>query len=193
MSIPFKRHLAQAVVIALLLADGSALAAGPRTVTDPERPRALPEGRAVAVSWTDPSEFTELRFSGNRWEARRGNWVFELAEALRRSVEKQLPEGERMEIEVTDINRAGRYEPGLGPHMDSIRIMRNIDSPSMHLKFRRYDASGELIDEGERKLRDMMYLSNINTLPTNDPLRYEKRMIDDWARREFHGAPMASR
>jgi len=98
-----------------------------------------------------------------------------------------------MEIEITDIDRAGRYEPGLGSRMDSIRIMRNIDSPSMRLSLRRYDASGQLVDEGERKLRDMMYLNNVNVLSNTDPLRYEKRMIDDWARREFRVAQVASR
>jgi len=180
-------------VLAGLLLTGSALAAGPRTVTDPERPRALPDEGAVAVAWTDPAEFTELRFSGNRWEARRGNWVVELAEHLRKALQKHLPEGERMEVQITDIDRAGRYEPGLGPSMDSIRIMRNIDSPSMRLSFRRYDANGQLIEEGERKLRDMMYLNNINVLSNTDPLRYEKRMIDDWARREFKLGQVASR
>jgi len=193
MNTAIQHHLVRALTVAALLLAGSALAAGPRTVTDPERPRVLPEEGAVAVSWTDPSEFTELRFSGNHWEAKRGNWVFELASALRKSVEKQLPEGERIEIEITDIDRAGRYEPGLGARMDSIRIMRNIDSPSMSLTYRRYDASGQLIDVGERKLRDMMYLNNINTLSNTDPLRYEKRMIDDWARREFRVAQVASR
>jgi len=193
MTTSLKQSLVKLAAVAALLAAGSALAAGPRTVTDPERPRALPEEGAVAVSWSDPSEFTELRFSGNRWEANRGNWVFELASAVRKSVAKQLPEGERMEIEITDIDRAGRYEPMLGPRMDSVRIMRNIDSPSMRLTFRRYDASGQLIDEGERKLRDMMYLNNVNALSNTDPLRYEKRMIDDWARREFRTQQVASR
>jgi len=190
MTMSFKHRFVP--LVALFLA-GSALAAGPRTVTDPERPRALPEEGAVTVAWTDPAEFTELRFSGNRWEARRGNWVVELARHLRKALEKQLPEGERMEVEITDIDRAGRYEPGLGPRMDSIRIMRTIDSPSMRLNFRHYDANGQLIGEGERKLRDMMYLNNINVLSNTDPLRYEKRMIDDWARREFKLMQVASR
>jgi len=193
MTTSLKQSLVKLAAVVALLATGSAMAAGPRTVTDPERPRALPEEGAVAVSWTDPSEFTELRFSGNRWEANRGNWVFELASAVRKSVAKQLPEGERMEIEITDIDRAGRYEPMLGARMDSVRIMRNIDSPSMRLTFRRYDANGQLVDEGERKLRDMMYLNNVNMLSNTDPLRYEKRMIDDWARREFRIQQVASR
>jgi len=193
MTISSKYRGLHALALGSLLLAGNVLAAGPRTVTDSERPRALPDDSVVAVSWTDPAEFTELRFSGNRWEAQRGNWVVELAQHLRKSLEKQLPEGERMDVEITDIDRAGRYEPMLGPHMDSVRIMRNIDSPSLLLNFRRYAADGQLLDEGERKLRDMMYLNNVNILSNTDPLRYEKRMIDDWVRREFRLGQVASR
>jgi len=191
MTIPL-RSLSVIVLGALLLA-GSALAKPPRTVTDPARPRALPEDGAVAVSWSDPAQFTELRFSGNRWEAERGNWVVELAQYLRAALEKQLPAGERMEVEITDIDRAGRYEPMAGPQLDSVRILRNIDAPSMRLSFRRYAADGTLLAEGERRLRDMTYLNNVNVLSSSDPLRYEKRMIDDWSRREFRAAQVAGR
>jgi len=191
MTIPL-RSLSVIVLGALLLA-GSALAKPPRTVTDPARPRALPEDGAVAVSWGDPAQFTELRFSGNRWEAERGNWVVELAQYLRAALEKQLPAGERMEVEITDIDRAGRYEPMAGPRLDSVRILRNIDAPSMRLSFRRYAADGTLLAEGERRLRDMTYLNNVNVLSSSDPLRYEKRMIDDWSRRELRAAQVAGR
>jgi len=191
MSIKARKLLA--MTLGALLLAGAAHAKTPRTVTDPERPRTLPEESAVAVSWSDPAQFTELRFSGNRWEAQRGNWVVEIAQAVRKSLEKQLAEGERVEVEITDIDRAGRYEPMLGPRMDSVRILRNIDAPRLDLTFRRYSAEGQLVDEGERKLRDMMYLNNVNTLSSTDPLRYEKRMIDDWARREFRSAQTASR
>jgi len=191
MTINVRKFLA--ITLGALLLAGSAQAKSPRTVTDPERARALPEEGAVAVSWSDPAQFTELRFSGNRWEAQRGNWVVEIARAVRRAIEKQLPEGERMEVEITDIDRAGRYEPMLGPRMDSVRILRNIDAPRLDLSFRRYAADGQLLDEGERRLRDMMYLNNVNMLSSTDPLRYEKRMIDDWARREFRSIQTASR
>ncbi|MNW13751.1 hypothetical protein D3C71_2117880 [compost metagenome] len=47
------------------------------------------------------------------------------------------------------------------------------------------DASGQVIEQGERKLSDSGYLFN-SSLPSNtDPLRYEKRLLDDWVRREF--------
>ena len=42
-------------------------------VTDPELPRSLTGDSPVAVQWTDPEAFSDIRLSGNRWEARRGD------------------------------------------------------------------------------------------------------------------------
>jgi hypothetical protein len=163
-----------------------------RTVTDADAPRALPAEGPVAVQWDDPAEFAELKFSGNRWEAQRGNWVFQLAEHLRQEAERRLPAGERLEVTIRDIDRAGRYEPGRGIHLDSVRIMRDFYPPMMDVAFVHYGADGQVLAEGERRLRDTMYLSNA-TIPRNsDALRYEKKLIDDWLRREL-GAPLASR
>ena len=43
------------------------------------------------------------------------------------------------------------------------------------------------LDQGERKLIDSSYLFNSSIGMSNDPLRYEKRLLDDWVRREFRG------
>ena len=55
----------------------------------------------------------------------------------------------------------------------------------MTVQFRRLDADGKVVAEGERKLSDPSYLMGIQPLNDSDPLRYEKRMIDSWVRREF--------
>ena len=75
---------------ALLLTAFIALAAAlpgqarPKNVTDPDIPRSLPtDGGAVSVQWTDPAQFSEIKFSGNRWESEQGTWVVDLARYLR--------------------------------------------------------------------------------------------------------------
>ena len=172
------------LVLACLLAAGGA-DAKPRTVSDPQAPRALPAEGPVQVQWTDPAQFTELRYSRNRWDAQRGDWVEDLAEHLRKQASKQLPEGQKLEVTITDIKRAGDYEPWHGPRLDDVRIMRDIYPPRISLQFTLTDANGQIIDQGERKLSDTGYLLN-SSLPSNtDPLRYEKRMLSDWVRREL--------
>ena len=172
------------LVLACLLAAGGA-DAKPRTVSDPEAPHALSAEGPVQVQWTDPTQFTELRYSRNRWDAQRGNWVEDLAEHLRKQASKQLPEGQKLDVTITDIKRAGDYEPWHGPRLDDVRIMRAIYPPRITLQFTLTDANGQVIDQGERKLADTGYLLN-SSLPNNtDPLRYEKTMIDRWVRDEF--------
>lgn len=174
----------------LALAAGLALAcmsAQARNVTDPDYPRSLDSTGPVAVSWTDPAGFSEIRNSGNRFEAARGDWVRSIARHIGQRAERVLAPGERLEVEITDIQRAGQYEPVAG-RMDRVRMVRDIHPPRIELRFARYDASGALLDRGERELTDIGFLSHsAHALHSHDPLRHEKRLLDQWIRRELAG------
>ena len=172
----------------LLLAGVLALGACATSGTDmlsADAPRALPAQGPVSVGWSDPNAFTEMRTSGNRFAASQGSWLTDLAKYLRKRAETQLPAGERLQLTIVDIDRAGDYEPWHGVALHDTRIMRDIYPPRMTVQFRRLDAGGKVVAEGERKLSDPSYLLGIQPLNDSDPLRYEKRMIDSWLRREF--------
>lgn len=153
------------------------------TVTDPSAPRALQSEGPVQVEWQDPSGFSEIRYSRNRFEARRGDWVRQLAEHLQEQLAQVIPPGERLDVLITDIERAGEYEP-LGASMHDVRVVRDVYPPRMELSFVRHGRDGAVLDQGTRSLRDLGFLSS-SPRSTDDPLRFEKRMIDDWVRREF--------
>ncbi|MFC3814527.1 DUF3016 domain-containing protein [Lysobacter sp. GCM10012299] len=179
--------LALAIVSAGVPAD-----ARTRNVTDPNAPRALPVEGPVSVRWEDPSKFTDIRYSRNRWEAVRGNWVEELAEHVRKSAEKRLPPGQRLDVDIVDIRRAGSYEPWHGPDLDDTRIIRDIYPPRMTVNFRHTDANGTVLAEGERKLSDTGFMIGASPVTNSDILRYEKSMIDSWLTREI-GSPRSDR
>lgn len=160
------------------------------TVTDPSRPRALPADGPVSVEWTDPAEFSELRFSQNRWEAQQGDWVTQLARYLQERAAARLPEGQRMDVTITDIKRAGSFEPWHGANANNIRVMRDVYPPRMTLQVRITDADGRVVSEGEQRLVDTAFLMNSRPMDT-DPLRFEKDMIDTWLRRELPAPPRA--
>lgn len=157
-----------------------------RSVTDPEAPRSLPEEGPVSVRWEDPAQFSEIRNSRNEAEARRGNWVSQLAQHLRKSAQKRLPPGERLEVTITDIDLAGDYEPGLGVRGHDTRVIRELYPPRVTLTFRRTGADGQVIAEGTRELSDSGFLMGEGTAgPSSEPLRYEKNLIDRWLSREL--------
>lgn len=156
-----------------------------KNVTDPGIPRSVPaEGGAVSVQWTDPAQFSEIKFSGNRWESKRGTWVTDLATYLRDEAGQRLARGQTLDVTITDIDRAGRYEPIVRNGMEDIRIVKDIYPPRMTLNFVVKGPDGQVVAEGERKLVDHGFLMGAN-LNNTDNLRYEKRLIDDWLRREF--------
>lgn len=173
------------ITLALTVALVAACAQVPTRDAVTAGPGALEADGPVAVAWADPEQFTEIRASGNRREARRGDWVRELAEHLRDGVQARIGEGERVEILVTDIRRAGDFEPWRGPQMDHVRMMRDIYPPRMTLELSHRDAAGALVSQGEHRLSAPDYLSSIRGRTHSEPLRYEKAMIDRWLQQEF--------
>ena len=172
--------LAGALAIVPLLAT-----AAPRTVTDPQAPRALEAAGPVNVQWNDPGTFTELRNSHNRFEAERGDWVRQLAEYVRTSATRQLQPGQTLQVTVLDIKRAGDFEPWHGARANDIRIMRDIYPPKIVLQYSLKGADGGVLGEGEATLRDTGFMHGSVGAQSSDPLRYEKKLIDDWVRRDL--------
>lgn len=169
----------------LMLVLASCASTGPNGILSADAPRALPESGPVSVTWNDPATFTEFRNSSNRWAAAEGDWLQDLAKHMRKRAVQQLAPGEHLELNIVDIERAGQYEPWHRPGMQDVRIVRDMFPPSMTVAFRLHDATGAVVDEGERKLIDQAFLTNASPINVTDPLRYEKRMIDNWLRREL--------
>lgn len=184
-------NLRPALLVLLLI---GATAASPvcarvRNVTDPDAPRSLPEQGPVSVRWDDPEQFSEIRYSHNSFEARRGNWVEELALYLREQAAPRLAPGERLEVNITDIDRAGAYEAWRGVRFQDTRFIRDFYPPRIALSFKLTDAEGNVVAQAERKLTDPAFLMDATVARRTDALRFEKDLIDQWLRREFPRTP----
>ncbi len=172
------------LLLAAVLMSGHAWAKS-ANVTDPDAPRSLPAEGTVSVQWSDPAQFSEIRFSGNRWESVRGDWVRDIARYIRKRAANQLPQGQRLDVTIRDIKRAGDYEPGRGIPGSSIRYMRDLYPPRIDLEFTLLDGNGQVLAQGTRKLTDLGYLRRSSRVTDTDPLRYEKQLIDDWLRKDL--------
>lgn len=179
-------NLRPALLVLLLIgAAATSVSARVRNVTDPDAPRSLPEQGPVSVRWDDPAQFSEIRYSHNAFEARRGNWVEDLALYLRERAEARLAPGERLEVHITDIDRAGAYEPWRGVRYQDTRFIRDFYPARISLSFRLTDAEGKVVAQAERRLSDPAFLMDGSVARRTDALRFEKDLIDQWLRREF--------
>jgi hypothetical protein len=163
-----------------------------RYVTDADAPRALAQAGPVDVRWDDPANFAEIRYSANRIESRRGDWVEQLARHVRDHATPRLAAGERLEVTITDVDLAGDFEPWRGPQFMDTRFLRDIYPPRISLHFTRLDANGAVVAQGERNLRDPGYLIG-TSLVSSEPLKYEKRMLERWLVRELPSRRVSSR
>lgn len=106
---------------------------------------------------------------------------------LKAYIEKQaatiVPPGERLDIVVTDIDRAGSYLPSAG-RLNPVRIVSDNYPPRINLHFRLLDSHGKTIREGDRRLIGLGFMyDSPGGLSDSNPLRHEKRLVDRWLRR----------
>ncbi len=107
-----------------------------------------------------------------------------LASWLGKRAERVLAPGQTLEITLRDVDLAGDYEPGRGPDMQNVRVVKDLYEPRIELTWKLADAAGATLGEGDATLRDPAFLSAGGTLAT-DPLRYEKRMLAKWLNGQF--------
>jgi hypothetical protein len=143
----------------------------------------------VTVTWSNPADFTETRENAGAGIGRESpeQWLAALAKHLRARADRVLPPNDHLAVTFTDVQRAGRYEPWRGPDWDDVRVIKDLYPPRIDLTFKLTDASGATVADGTRQLHDPAFLQR-GVLNENDPLRFEKRLLDDWLRDEFGGA-----
>jgi len=163
-----------AAILAATLAVGVAAAAADDTPSP------------VKVTWTNPDDFSEVKHNpGYGLGSEKPElWLGELSKYLQRRAARVVAPGQQLDVTITDIQRAGTFEPWRGPRWDEVRIIKDIYPPRIDLKFTLTDANGGVVREGTAKLRDPAFLQR-GILNETDPLRFEKRMLDDWLRKEF--------
>jgi hypothetical protein len=145
----------------------------------------------VEVTYVNPDEFTDFTDSIDRPDRGREGYSQSFKEYLEHEAARLIPEGSRLTISFTEIDMAGDFEPWRGPQFSDIRIVKDLYPPRLNFTYKLTDASGAVLREGEVKLRDVNFLMNAGSAISNDSLRHEKAIMDDWLRREFPKAKKA--
>lgn len=97
---------------------------------------------------------------------------------------KKLPPSVDLKIEVLDIDLAGDIKANFRNPND-IRVRNGrTDGPEMKVRFTISD-NGKVLQTAEETLQDSDYLTRTNRYYSNDELRFEKQMIDNWMQMRF--------
>jgi hypothetical protein len=140
----------------------------------------------IQVTWAPTEQLSELKNNPpNRGWMRPNEWMDSIGDHLRKSADRLLPPGQQLRVHVDDVSLAGRFEPFYRPGQQDVRILKDVYSPWMNLHYVLLAADGTTLREADAKLSDGSYLRRAVPGSPTDPLRYDKRMIDEWLRKEF--------
>ena len=136
----------------------------------------------VTVTFKDADKFTDVRSSfGSEADQ---SYLGILSDHVQKLAGKELAAGQKLEVTFTNVDLAGEILP-VGRNMDQIRVIKDVYMPRLTLSFKLTDASGKVVKEGERKLTDLNFMSNLGIVGRNEPLFYDKALLTEWIRNEF--------
>lgn len=129
----------------------------------------------VSVSFVDPQQFTDIGFG----KVPRDRNLQTLHEHMMRWGQR-LPQAQSLQIEVLDVDLAGIERPvGFDPF---VRVLNGrVDGPRMTLRWMLREGD-TVVASGRDELSDMSYLQRLAGVFRNEPLFYDRRMLDDWLR-----------
>lgn len=111
-----------------------------------------------------------------------------LTRHLQQLGQQRLPADQTLQVQLVEVDLAGDTWP-THTSVHELRIARGgADFPRLTLRYALKGADGQVLRSGEDQLADMNYLRRPELSRSTDPLRYEKRMLDDWFRARFAAA-----
>lgn len=139
----------------------------------------------VRVEYLHPEKFSDVGEGYYGSDRQRTAYLEMLRKHIQQRAGRLLPAGQSLAVTITDVDMAGSFEPW-HRHYD-VRIVRDVYPPRIDLHFQLVDGNGNVLEAGERKLRNVAFPAGAIMYPS-DALRYEKALLDDWLEREFqHG------
>lgn len=171
----------RAILIAALLFSGAAAAQSPPTAQ--ATPAATPN---TVVNFVHPEKFFDA--SDVAFGVRPSDRMLDkLRQIFVTLGAKYIPADQRLKIDVTDIDLAGRFEsvPNSG---DQVRVLRGNDWPRFNVHYT-LEKNGAIEKQADARITDMSYLSHPTPGRSSQSLSYERRMLDNWFAQTFKPTP----
>ncbi|WP_223464297.1 DUF3016 domain-containing protein [Pseudomonas sp. GL-RE-26] len=141
---------------------------------------------SVEVVFKNPEKFSDASLDRPGYERGADPYVMkELRSYIQKLGERYLPPGQQLQIEIRNIDLAGRYEPWR-PDAYEVRFMRDITWPSIDLHYV-LKQNGQIVSQADARVMDQLYLQRPGRVNRSDRLYSEKAMLSDWFHRQFAG------
>jgi hypothetical protein len=139
---------------------------------------AAPAAPVVEVVFVNPDRYADASPGSFLVNERERDAMLEL---LRRHLQslgaKHLAEGDRLRVEILDLDLAGEFESWrLRGH--DVRILRDATPPRIHLRYTLARAGVE--SAGEERLAGLNYLRQASRCRSGGPLCHERLLLDWW-------------
>ncbi|MCC2616408.1 DUF3016 domain-containing protein [Aestuariibacter halophilus] len=137
----------------------------------------------VNVEWQEPSDYRDIKPT-NESRKRFQERVLGELESYLVTLGEELPDGQVLSMVVTDLDLAGEVWPASFVGMtggQDVRIVKELYIPRISFSYTLKDAEGNVLKEGEEKLKDMGFQTHTpSRRMDNDAFKYEKHMLKDW-------------
>ncbi|GGC59014.1 DUF3016 domain-containing protein [Undibacterium terreum] len=146
----------------------------------------LVTGTALAgeakVTWQDPDHYTDINPTNETRAGFRAR-VFKGLDEVFDSLAKELPDGYKLQVTVTDLDLAGDVKPMRGPGGQDIRVVKDIDWPKMSFSYVLSDSQDKQVAAGNEDLKDINFRSSVK-INTGGSFYYEENLLKDWFKKQ---------
>jgi len=130
----------------------------------------------VEIKWTEPDKYSDIHEGENHRKNFRKQ-IFTNFEKHFSKLASQLPEGQILKVEVTNVDLAGTtFHSGI----NRIRVIKDMYPPRMKFSYQLLNTDNSIAVEGEADLKDINYMMGRSLRYRSDTLGYEKGMLDKW-------------
>lgn len=129
------------------------------------------------VHWQDTDKYMDIRPANESRDGFHAR-VFREFERMFDDLAKRLPDGYKLQVNVTDLDLAGEVWPTRSGR--EVRIIRSIDWPRISFSYVLTNPQGQEVKSGKEDLKDMNFQSRLNVRSGMDNFFYEEAMLSDW-------------
>lgn len=136
---------------------------------------------SVDIKWADIEKFADVRADDSGVTQYRKDVIFNIEKHFTK-IAKKLPEEQRLNIEILDIDLAGdikMFDARL------IRLVKGHQPPRIAFKYQLIDKSKTVIKAGEENIRDASFMNTISSRYKNSAFGFEKSLLDKWYKKSL--------